>query len=465
MLMMMLVLTTSAEVIDYPYVIIQEAKDPELVVTDSMFYEISRKVIFPVNQYNIAKDSEFRQELTNEILPHFNNINYRLARVIIRGAASPEGTYAWNKILSERRLASLLEIINENSKISTVGLLKSNEVPEDYVYLLRLMKENNDPDYDRIAAIVNRYIDSDLKTLKTEMMRLDGKRVWNRLLKQYFPEMRAARVVLVFRKTIDLNVDVMKSEKTSDFEIPQVIVPEPLPIIVPQREMQKVPRRELLSIKTNLLFDLAYVPGYDRWCPIPNVAIEYYPLHGHFTYGASLDLPWWQHYDEHKYFQIRNWQLESRYYLHSGDISDNPPGEGAAFRGLYFQAYAHGGVFGICFDADRGWVGEGFGGGLGFGYVMPLSKNGHWRLDFGLQVGYFTCKYDPYKYENPVDPNYKDNLYYYKWTLSPDLFKERQYRFNWLGPTRVGITISYDLFYRRSNSKWPGFRAWERYDK
>ena len=120
----------------------------------------------------------------------------------------------------------------------------------------------------------------------------------------------------------------------------------------------------------------------------------------------------------------------------------NPPGEGAAFRGLYLQAYAHVALFGLCFDADRGWVGEGAGGGIGVGYVMPLSKKGHWRLEFGLQAGYFRCKYDPYQYENPVDPSYSDHLYYYKWSLDPALFEKRQYRYNWLGPTRVGITLT-----------------------
>ena len=224
-------------------------------------------------------------------------------------------------------------------------------------------------------------------------------------------------------------------------------------------------RRELLSIKTNLLLDLAYMPGYNRWCPIPNVAVEYYPKRGHFTFGGSFDMPWWQHYDAHKYFQVRNYQLETRYYLtykpyrsyethrphesHESYESYKAP----AYSGFYLQGYAHVGIFGICFDADRGWVGEGAGAGVGCGYVMPLSKNGHWRLELGVQAGYFRCKYDPYQYENPVDPTYTDHLYYYKWSQEPDLFKKRQYRFNWFGPTRIGITLSYDLLYRKTHPR------------
>ena len=202
-----------------------------------------------------------------------------------------------------------------------------------------------------------------------------------------------------------------------------------------------LPRQEFLSIKTNLLFYGVYMPGYGRWCPIPNVAIEYYPKKGHFTYGASFDMPWWQDYDAHKYFQVRNYQVEGRYYLRGNRTNKANKAHGAygaygtnetngasgepAFSGFYLQGYVNGGVFGICFDADRGWVGEGIGGGIGAGYVLPISRNGHWRLEFALQAGFFHCKYDPYQYENPVDPTYNDNLYYYKWTLDPSLFKKR----------------------------------------
>jgi len=233
-----------------------------------------------------------------------------------------------------------------------------------------------------------------------------------------------------------------------------------------------LPRREVLAIKTNLLFYSVYMPGYNRWCPLPNVAMEYYPKKGHFTYGASLDMPWWQNYDAHKYFQLRNYQVESRYYLKaredcyagkrdcleafSGQEQLEP-----AYTGWYLQGYVNGGVFGICFDADRGWVGEGIGAGVGIGYVMPVSRDGHWRLELGLQAGFFRCKYDPYRYGNPVDPSYKDDLYYYKWTLNPSLFKKRQYRWNWIGPTRISMTLSYDLLYRRISKKGVSFNCKE----
>ena len=226
------------------------------------------------------------------------------------------------------------------------------------------------------------------------------------------------------------------------------------------------PRREWMSVKTNLLLDLAYVPGYNRWCPIPNIAVEFYPKRGHFTFGASLDFPWWQHYNAHKFFQIRNYQLEARYYLKRSRAYDaygiNETNGGAAFRGFYLQAYAHGGLYSICFNADHGWEGEGIGGGLGAGYVLPLSKDGHWRMEFAAQFGYFVTKYDPYVFEHPVYKDFKDNLYYYDFKGDPDRFHRRDHRFTWFGPTRVGVTLSYDLLYRRKAKKGISLRSFER---
>lgn len=219
--------------------------------------------------------------------------------------------------------------------------------------------------------------------------------------------------------------------------------------VIPLSSIAKAYRRELLSIKTNLLFDLAYMPGYNRFCPIPNVAIEYYPLHGHFTYGASFDGPWWKDYDAHKYFQLRNYQLHARYYLRSGDVALRQPGKGAAFKGFYLSSYAHAYLYNICFDENRGWEGEGWGAGLGFGYVLPLDRKEHWRMEFGLQAGFLNTRYDPYQWRCPVDPGTDIDRYYYKWYGDAKDFRKRQHSYTWIGPTRVEVTLSYDIIYRR----------------
>lgn len=327
-----------------------------------------------------------------------------------------------------------------------------------------MMRRTGDADLEIVQRLCDRHLPRyEYTLLKRSLQRVQGGRLWQRLLREYFPELRAARVVLFFESAKPVEVtEPSEPSEPSEFHEPS----EPSEPHAPHKPYTpyelKLPRREFLSVKTNLLFDFAYMPGYNRWCPIPNIAVEYYPMKGHFTYGFSFDCPWWQHYHDYKFFQIRNYQVESRYYFRSGSIDKNLPGEGAAFRGFYLQAYAHAGLFGISFDEHRGWEGEGLGAGIGAGYVLPLSRDGHWRLEFALQAGFLFCGYDPYQYENTINPDYHDDLYYYKWNGRAADFKKRQYHFLWLGPTRIGITLSYDLLYRRWKKKGVSFRKTEK---
>jgi len=443
---------------NYSYIRFLNHGEP-INISDEEFYDISAKVVFAVNAYQLKEDNTLLRELADEVLPRINQDGLELAYMMIRGAASPEGPYLYNKQLGEKRAQSLIDFIKAHIAIPVTPENFNLDIEaEDYRTLCIMMQRAGDKDYSLVKSIYDKHIPQNgVGPLKAELQTVRGGELWQRLLRQYFPDLRVARVVLFFRKAQPVVVE----EETVVEEVPVVVV-EPTTEPVDDIEMIRMPRRELLSVKTNLLMDFAYMPGYNRWCPLPNVALEYYPLYGHFTYGLSFDFPWWRHYEDHKFFQVRNYQVEARYYLHTGSIDRGElPGTKAAFSGLYFQAYAHAGLYGICFDADRGWEGEGAGGGLGIGYVLPLTKTGHWRLEFGAQVGFFTTKYDPYQFGNPVDPTYKDDLYYYKWTLAPDLFKRRQYRYNWFGPTRVGITLSYDLLYRRIKKRGVSFISHE----
>ncbi len=461
---------------DYPYLRFVEYGD-SLVMNDEDFFDVAGKVVFPVNKSSLNLSDQFLRELDEKVLPDINRDSLQLVQLIIRGAASPEGPVKLNQKLGSQRAQALFDFIQSRLAFPLSSRYFSLDVDiEDYSTLCLMMRRANDPDYGYVRDLTDRY-EGQPAQLKQKLQRARGGQLWSRLLKEYFPGLRTARIVLVFRRYVPVELEeeepvVPELDPVVQEQSPVVLVepglPEvdsiaPVPVGTPaEPEPDTIPRREFLSLKTNLLFYGVYMPGYNRWCPIPNVAVEYYPKNGHFTFGASFDFPWWQDYDAHKYFQIRNYQLESRYYLRSGDMDSNPPGKGPAFRGLYLQGYAHLGLFGICFDADRGWVGEGLGAGVGAGYVMGLSKKGHWRLEFGLQVGFYACKYDPYQYENPVDPNYRDHLYYYKWTQDPSLFKKRQYRYSWLGPTRIGVTLTYDLLYRRVQKKGVSFINYEK---
>lgn len=444
----------------YSYIrFVDKAEDANLVqLTDEDFLDRAGKIIFRVNRFDVFTNDSLLKELEEVVIPRINRDSLRLVRMVLRGAASPEGPVPNNRMLGRRRADTLALFLRARLSVPVEEKTFTSEaVTEDYRLLCAMMKREGDKDLATIQTLCDRHLPRyEYTLLKRKLQKLQGGRLWKRILKQYFPELRAARVILIFENLKKPEPKVVPVPTPETHEV-QVYEPEPEEYTLVPRVVE-VPRREVLSVKSNLLFDFAYVPGYDRWCPIPNIAIEYYPLHGHFTYGASFDCPWWQHYNDYKFFQIRNYQLETRYYFRSGSIERRIPGEGAAFRGWYLQAYGHAALFSICFGENRGWEGEGFGGGLGLGYVLPLCKSGHWRLELGAQFGAFLAGYDPYQFENPVNSEYRDHLYYYKWTGRAADFRKRQYRFTWLGPTRVGITLTYDLLYRRWKKKGVSFK-------
>jgi hypothetical protein len=455
------VLATTADSLSfydrYPFIRVVGNDAEPLTLSDEDFFNTSARVIFPVNKFVLPKNDSLLRLLSGTIFPRINSDSLRLKKLVFRGAASPEGPLRWNRTLGNNRLNALYRYVSKHIAVSPADSVIQRTVDvEDYRTLCIMMHRAGDPDYGLVQALCDVYLaKDDLPTLKRRLKEAHHGKLWRRLFRTYYPQLRSARFVMFLER----NEPQMPLQPIESAGLPCELPSLPTVgwLSVPRLQ----PRRELLSVKTNVLLDLAYMPGYDRWCPIPNVAIEYYPLHGHFTFGASFDCPWWQDYDGHKYFQARNYQLESRYYFRSGDIRRNIPGNGAAFRGFYVQAYAHVCLYGIMFNENKGWMGEGLGGGVGAGYVLPISRNGHWRLEFQAQAGYFFTGYDPFQYENPVNPNYRDNRYYYKWTQKPSLFKKRQYRFSWLGPTRVGITLSYDLLYRRVAKKGVSFKSWE----
>lgn len=437
------------------------------VMPDSLLFYNSHPVIFPVSSTRISpEDSTW---INDELLPALLSLGPD-GVIVGRASASPEGTWSHNTLLAQGRRDAALRYLTAHGFDASRILFEC--VPEDYQFLARMMQQAEDPDYEIVHEIIERCGD-DHDRLKFLLRRVDGGKLWRRVLREYYPQLRAVRILATDRVARDFIPELPAFTAFPVEPAPQIVIPSQWPTLDFEPQQRPVVtsrhRRELLAHQTNLLLWGAYVPQYG-WCPMPNVALEYYPRHGHFTYGASFDCPWWiGNTTNHKYFELRQYQLYTRYYLRNSDSSYSDdacslPAYGkAAFSGLYAQAYVNNFLYQIGFSAKKGWIGEGLGGGLGAGYVMPISRDGHWRLDFGLQVGLFWTQYDPFVYGKPVYHGGEiDGNYYYNTDLYRPDFVKRQHRYTWFGPTRVGITLSYDLLYRRHDHRSPSFRPREK---
>ena len=410
-------------------------------ISDSLFDAAARGIRFKVNRTEIQPSDPFLA-LWAEVLPWFRSQDMQLGQVYIKGAASPEGPYQNNVRLSRGRTRRLVEFICEGLGQSVEELpISASSVTEDYGRLVKLMQEAGDPDYQRVNAIWLS-CNGDEPACKRQLMALDKGKVWKRLIKEYFPSLRQARVVLWFTRRRESKV-VRPIESGLDFRpafdfYPVLASPAYRTVVQSAPDTEILSRRHLIAARTNLVHDFFFYPNKFGFAPGVNLQLEYYPLKGHYTANVGFTFTNHRRWDQYQFFQVRNLELEVRRYF-----------KGAGqFVGPYLGLYANGVVYGIGFGKTEGWEGEGGGGGLSAGWVWALNRKGNLRLEVSLNLGVLYTRYDPYVYGNPITGT-EDGLYYYDYHGNTSDFRERNHQFFWFGPTNAGIHLTYDIIYRK----------------
>ena len=166
-----------------------------------------------------------------------------------------------------------------------------------------------------------------------------------------------------------------------------------------------------VALKTNLLYDAVL---------IPNAGVEI-SLGRQWTVGADGFFTWFSSDSRHRYWQGYGGYLTLRRYL-------GTPVEGQPFlfKGHHIGAYA----LGLTYDVEwggRGYQADrfGFGGGVEYGYALPIGKN--LLLDFSLGIGFQDGEYKEY------DP--QDNHYVWQTTSKR----------HWFGPTKAEVSLKWVL--------------------
>ena len=166
-----------------------------------------------------------------------------------------------------------------------------------------------------------------------------------------------------------------------------------------------------IALKTNLLYDIASAL---------NIEIEA-PLGKRWSIAGEYIFPWWLWEDKQYCLQVLSGNLEGRYWL--GDRREKQPLTGA-FVGLY----AGGGYYDIEWG-DKGYQGEFFiATGLSGGYSHSISKNGNWRMEYSLGIGYLQTKYREYEPQKGIDEQWR-------------LIRRTNGKYAWFGPTKAKISL------------------------
>ncbi len=427
---------------DFPFVLVSE----ETVITppqisDSLFDAASRGIRFKVNRTDIQSTDPFISIYREQLLPWLKQHDMQLRQVFVKGAASPEGPYQNNVRLSRERTQKLIDFISTGlGQALSTQPVDASSITEDYGQLVRLLQKAGDADYERVSKVWQD-CKGDEACCKRRLMALDNGKLWERLKSEYFPDLRQARVILWFAK----KPDAVPTERTMLTQLEGTDIPMPaaesfngiLPELLLEQQEMAYTRRHLIAVRTNLLHDLLYVPQFG-WAYGVNAQLEYYPLRGHYTYNAGFTFSNHRHWNDYKFFQMRDLRLELRRYFKGGGV----------FTGTYLGVYGEGTVYGIGFSKTKGWEGEGGGAGLSIGCTWPLNRKGNLRLEVSASLGFFYTRYDPYIYGDPFTKK-EDGLYYYDYYGNSSDFKERNHQFTWLGPTDAGIHITYDIVYRK----------------
>ena len=211
-------------------------------------------------------------------------------------------------------------------------------------------------------------------------------------------------------------------------------------LVLPTQYVDSIVCEPVLALKTNLVHDFFFIPGQGV-CFSPNLQLEYFPKKGRWSYNLGFSWGNWRRFERHSFFQVRDLQFEVRRYFKMRKHEDR------RFEGFFAGAVLEANMYGIGLDAKRGAQGEGIAASLCGGWSKALTRNGDLRLELSIALGAYFSLYDPYVYGNPVT-GVEDGKYYYNYLGNASSFRKRNHLFTWLGPTNIGIQLSYNIIHR-----------------
>lgn len=487
----------------FPFIVITGPEVDSLpVISDETFYRHSNSIIFEVNKTDVRYDDPFFDLYYTQLLPYINGQRLQLRKVFVRGAASPEGPYGWNRTLGEGRSRQLLTLLRKGLSYQYVKTDEEvNPITEDYGYLCILMREAADPDYNFVKRIYDECQGDEL-CCKERLMEARGGKLWKRLIHTYFPELRAARFILWF------------SEPDAEHAPAPVPPVDPAPVIIPARRdtiylndtlyvrqpvvvdggapqqpatagpaspayychgrihigcihdpelhpnpVDTLKRHPLFALKTNLLFDVA---------TFLNAEVEV-PIRSRWSVVAEVVWPWWLQRSHNRWcnemgsvslegrFWFRPWQYHST-FRQWHDTRRAPLTHG--FVGAYVAAGYYDFQLPKTYDYPegmsdyefyrKGHQGEFVTAGVTFGVSRYIGRRLRFEASLGLGGAYSEFRRYHIDSNTEVEPNRDQFLWrddtgrrhnYIGWLNFRHNQPVSDGHYYWLGPTKAKLSI------------------------
>ena len=349
------------------------------------------------------------EKICRQILEYRPDTAFSICKIMVVGAASPEGSIELNRRLSELRAKRLFDHVCGYSPLPDT-LKTSVFVGRDWRGLLRLVE--NDPGMpgksetvELLQGIVSEVEASGNGENKiNELKRLRYGIPYRYMYRNLFPDLRASCLYIWYES------------KRKSFPAMQVISHLHDTLYLPCKlspfggETGGFQSGEkhgpfYMAVKTNMLYDALLVP---------NIGVEFY-VGKNWSLAGNWMYAWWKSDRKHNYWRIYGGDVELRRWF--GRRAVEKPFSGHHV-GLYGQI--------VTYDFElggKGYLGDkwSYGGGVAYGYSLPVGHR--FNVDFTLGIGYLGGLYKEYI---PLDGHYV-------WQTT----KKRR----WFGPTKAGISL------------------------
>ncbi len=359
-----------------------------------------------------AYSQEYRTEIivdfrmnSTQIEPEFNDNTLRISQLIsflhqvqsdsskrivnisFCGAASPDGSYEWNRQLAKGRMMALEKVLRSKVVIPD-SLISHNDSYIPWDYLASMVEQSGISHRSEILKILSEkqqivpyYDDLTIDRRILRLKSLGGGKVWKEMIRRFFIPMRNAAAVFVTFKHVPpvvAPIKVIEDSVTTDTVAAVEHTPisvDSIPVSTPV--VEKWGRN--LYVKTNAL-------GWG--VAIANAAIEI-DLYKHLSFNLPVYYSAWNYLTSTIKFRTFAIQPEIRYWF--SDKND-----GWFIGGHFGLAY-----YNIAIDRkyriqDHNGKSPALGGGIAAGYRMPISSNNRWKMEFSIGAGAYSLHYDKF---------------------------------------------------------------------
>lgn len=372
------------------------------VVNDSV------KIYFHQGEHIL--DSTFKSN--QQMLDKIDRLVFKLEKVEVIGAASPEGSVQLNERLSQKRAQELFNYLSRYGNLPD-SLKTTRFIGRDWRGLLRLVEADPNVPYQqeavRLISSIIREVESGVPGRVDPFWRLVSLRKgkpYRYMYYRLFPELRTSEIHFWFEQSPRLLQPLQLLLPLQPWYTPDVLERIPVPA------RAKTPSCNW-AIKTNALYDLLL---------IPNIGVEFC-FGKNWSVGANWMYGWWKHDAKHWYWRAYGGDLYARRWF-------GKQAKEKVLTGHHLGVYAQMLTYDFA-TGGRGYMGGEPGGnlldkanyavGIEYGYSLPLATR--LNLDFSIGVGYMGGQYHEYI---PMDDCYV-------WQTT----KKR----HWFGPTKAEVSL------------------------